>query len=72
MFEEDWPTLETFLGLRWDVDPWSGRALGVHYPQLEATLRMVAATRAARREMFADLQAMERAALAEFGSSSHE
>lgn len=64
VWPENWPTLELFdrLGTQWRWDGMSGRCLGLNYGGVETLLRLEGVADQAR--VFADLQVMERAALA--------
>lgn len=74
VWSEDWPTLEAFLLLErcWTwAFPAFGSAVRVGIPaqEIESTLRLLQIKRRERRQMFADIRAMEHAALEVFGSS---
>lgn len=64
MWPDNAETVATFLALQsqWRVGPLGGY-LGFDYPGLQAALAMRGVKPKARRQLFDDLQAMERAAL---------
>jgi hypothetical protein len=63
IWPENLDTLEAFLALstQWRTDGMTGIVLGLDYPAIEATLRMLGVRD--RRRTFLELRAMERAAL---------
>lgn len=74
VWPEDWPTLEAFLLLErcwtWAFPAFGTPVrIGIPAQEIEATLRLLRIKRRERRQMFADIRAMEQAALEVIGTN---
>lgn len=65
MLPENWPSLRVFLacGSKWQMEPITGRVLGIDDRRAEFAIRSYRIPLADREAVFDDLLAMERAAL---------